>query len=110
MKNVFLAAISALALSSSFAAAHSIDQRRFNQAREIEQGREDGSITWREGHALRREQANIGRAEAAFRSDGRLTWAERQELRRLQSNADRHIAHEENDGWHRPWWLPRFGL
>jgi hypothetical protein len=44
-----------------------------------------------------------------MRADGRLSRDERQTLHKLQDNAQNDIVSEASDGWHRPWWLPRFG-
>ncbi len=109
MKNIALIAFAALAASSTLAAAHSNDARQAEQADYIDQGRDDGSITWREGIKLRREQAAVARLENHYRADGRLTRDEKRSLHQLQNQTQDHIAQEANDGWHRPWWLPRFG-
>ncbi len=86
-----------------------IEARYQRQLGEIEQGRQDGSITWTEGIRLRAEQRRIKEIEESYEADGRVTKAERSNLTALQNNARHDIVKESNDGWHRPWWLPRFG-
>lgn len=109
MNKILPIAFAALATSSTFALAHSTDARQAEQYRSIEQGRRDGSITWREGIKLRHEQAQIARVENHLKADGRYTRSERRAVHALQDEARRDIRREANDGWHRPWWLPRFG-
>ena len=104
-----LAAGSTMAASTSLALAHSNEARQSEQADWIEQGRRDGSITWSEGLRLRREQAQIEHTKNALAADGSLSRSDRQTVYRLQDNAQADISHEANDGWHRWWWLPRFG-
>jgi hypothetical protein len=113
MKTAF-AATGILVLSSVSAFAHTpthsqIEARQQRQLGEIEQGRQTGAITWREGLALRAEQKRIHALEESYERDGRLSPAERRNLTNLQNEARRDIVHEQNDGWHRAWWLPRFG-
>ena len=64
MKSAALIATLVLAASSGAALAHSNDVRQREQNAWIESGRNNGTITWREGKKLRREQAAIGRIEA----------------------------------------------
>jgi hypothetical protein len=109
MKNTALIAFAALAATSTLALAHSNDARQSEQRDWIQDGRNNGTITWREGIKLRREQANINRIEAQMRSDGRLSRDEKRTLHGLQDQAQNDIVRESNDGWRRPWWLPRFG-
>lgn len=109
MKSPIALAAAIVAISATGAFADRIDARRSNQLNQIEAGRASGSITWREGRKLRREQAQIARAESGMKSDGTLSRSERRELRDMQDGAQAHIAHEKHDGWHRLWWLPRFG-
>lgn len=109
MKSAALIATLVLAASSGAALAHSNDVRQREQNAWIESGRNNGTITWREGKKLRREQAAIGRIEADMKADGRFTRDERRTLHRLQDQAQYGIARESHDGWRRPWWLKRFG-
>lgn len=97
--------------ASAFAApSHSaIEAREQRQQSAIEEGRDSGTITWREGLKLRAEQRRIRQLEAAYEADGRLSKTERSILAAQQDQARNHIISEKNDGWHRPWWLPRFG-
>lgn len=87
--------------------AHSNEARLEEQAAEIEAGRQNGTITWREGRALRKEQAAIARAKETLEADGQLSRSEKRVLFKMQNEADEHIAAEATDGWHRAWWLPR---
>lgn len=109
MKTATLIAFAALTASSTLAVAANVDQRQSNQINRIESGRNNGTITWREGLKLRREQALIARTEAQFKADGHLSRDEKRALNQMQNNASNHIVRETNDGWHRAWWLPRFG-
>lgn len=109
MTKILPIAFAALAASSTLAFAHSNDVRQAQQYRWIEHGRQDGSITWREGIKLRREQAEIARIENELKADGRYTRFDKRAVHALQNKAQRDITREANDGWHRPWWLPRFG-
>jgi hypothetical protein len=102
-------ALVSAAAGSTGALAHSNEARQIEQAQDIEQGRRDGSITWREGHALRKDQREIAAVKAEFEEDGRLTRREKKILNNMQDSAESHIASEATDSWHRPWWLPRFG-
>ena len=45
------------------ASAHSNEARQDEQADAIEQGRREGSITWREGRQLRKDQREIARVK-----------------------------------------------
>jgi ferredoxin-NADP reductase len=110
MKTVALIAAGILAAASASAFAHSNDARQTEQWNIIEQGRNDGSITWREGLKLRRQQAEIARIEAEMKADGRLSRAEKRLLHRRQDQAQNNIVREASDGWQRPWWLRRFGF
>lgn len=110
MNKIVLIAAGILAATSASVFAHSNDARQAEQWNKIEQGRNDGSITWREGLKLRREQAEIARTEAEMKADGRLSRQEKHTLHRIQDQAQSNIVHEANDGWQRPWWLRRFGF
>lgn len=89
--------------------AGKIDDRREWQAERIEQGRNDGSITWTEGIKLRAEQRRITRKEAQLASDGYLSASDRRVINDMQNTATRNIKSESNDGWHRLFGLPRVG-
>lgn len=105
-----LAALMALtAASTTPASAHSNDFRQRQQDRLIEQGRQDGTITWREGLKLRRQQAAIARVEREMAADGHLSRHERRVLHGYQDEARDEIARQSSDGWRRPWWLKRLG-
>ena len=91
------------------ASAHSSDARLAEQAQSIEEGRRDGSITWREGRELRKDQREIAVVKAEFEADGHLSRSEKKILFKMQDAAEGHIESEANDNWHRARWLPRFG-
>jgi hypothetical protein len=110
MNNIALIAAGILAATSTIAAAHSNDARQAEQWNQIEQGRNNGSITWREGIKLRRQQAEVARIEAEMKADGRLSRNERRALHQVQDQTQNSISREANDGWQRPWWLRRFGF
>ncbi len=106
--------LSLIAASAGAAAAHEIskadiDAREQRQLGRIEQGRQDGSITWTEGLKLRAEQKFIERREQQMLADGKLSKAEKRELARLQDEAARHIKDEATDSQRRLSFLPRFG-
>jgi hypothetical protein len=101
--------LAALAATSTVALAHSNTARESEQARWIEDGRQDGTITWREGVKLRREQREIERIEAGMKADGRLSRDEHRTLHKLQDRSQDHIVREASDGWKRWRWLPRVG-
>ena len=90
------------------ALAHYNEARQDEQAQAIEQGRRDGSITWREGRQLRKDQREIAQVKDSLEADGRLTRDEKRVLYKMQDAAEDHIAVEATDSWHRAWWLPRF--
>lgn len=111
-KTPIIAAALLIASAASAIAAPShrqIDVRQDRQLSSIEQGRDTGDITWREGLKLRAEQRRIQALERAYSSDGRLSRTERSILAAQQDQARNHIVREKNDGWHRLWWMPRFG-
>ena len=113
MNQIVLIASGLLIASTAGAFAHetkaSIEAREQRQLGQIEQGRQDGSITWREGIELRKQQKAIAATEAEYFADGRLSKHEKHELKELQEEAAEHIKEEQTDGWRRPSWLPRFG-
>lgn len=110
MKTLATVTLVALAATASGAAAHTrVDARQAKQWDRIQNGRDNGTITWREGLKLRREQAQIARTEAQFKADGRLTHDEKRALNQLQNTANHNISRQASDGWYRAWWLPRFG-
>ena len=102
-------AIALIATSSASAFAGKVDDRREHQYYKIEQGRQDGTITWSEGLKLRKEQKQISKVEAILKSDGYLSKKDRRILNKLQNKAAYDIASEKSDRWHRVWWMPRFG-
>ena len=110
MNRIALIAAGILAATSATAFAHSNDARQAEQQNWIEQGRNNGSITWREGIKLRQQQAAVNRVEENMKSDGRFTRSEKRALHGLQDQTQNSIAREANDGWQRPWWLRRFGF
>lgn len=87
-----------------------VDARQANQARRIERGYHDGSLTPREAAGLAAQQRQIADYERRARADGHLDAYERHNLRVMQNHASRSIAHERHDfegrnaGFGRPWW------
>lgn len=111
-KLAILAASAAALIASTLAAsAHdNINRVQERQAERIEVGRHAGTITFREGIALRREQRRIAALEAKFlKSGGGLNNAERQVLHQLQQEARENIRAEKHDRQKRLGFLPRFG-
>jgi hypothetical protein len=106
-------ALATLVAVPAVAGAHGTNDRyndRYGyQSERIEHGRQNGSITWREGLKLRKEQRHIYHAQQRFYSDGYLSRYERLRLQSLRRSANRHIAYEAHDSWRRKWWLPRVG-
>ena len=109
MSKITLLAAGLLIASTAVASAHSNEARFEEQADVIEQGRQDGTITWREGIKLRKQQAVIAQRRAQLLEDGHLSKADRRELHALQNDAEETIIAEQNDSWRRLWWLPRVG-
>ena len=105
----FVIASAVLAATSATAFAHSNAARQTEINTIIEQGRDTGTITWREGRKLRKEQLEIDRVKADLESDGKLSKADQRILHRLQDQSEGHIVAEANDGWRRLRILPRFG-
>jgi hypothetical protein len=91
------------------ALAHSNDARLMEQAYAIEDGRRDGSITWREGRLLRKDQREVERVKTALEADGLLTRSDKRILYKMQDEAEARIQSEASDSRNRPSWLPRFG-
>jgi hypothetical protein len=102
-------ALAILATSSAAAFAGKVDDRREHQYYKIEQGRQDGSITWTEGLKLRGEQRKISKVESILKSDGYLSKKDRRILNKMQNKAAYQIESQSDDRWHRVWWMPRFG-
>jgi hypothetical protein len=102
-------AIALLATSSAAAFAGRVDDRREHQFYKIEEGRQDGSITWTEGLKLRGEQKKISKVESILKSDGYLSRKDRRILNKMQNKAAYDIGSQSNDRWQRVWWMPRFG-
>ena len=98
-------------LLATTAAAHAdgIQNRQTFQLGQIEQGRQDGSITWREGLRLRAEQQRITQVRNDLEVDGRLPKVNRRVLYRMQDEAAEHIEEARNNGRHRLNGLPRVG-
>ncbi len=113
IKSVLIAS-AVLVSSAAIASAHTpnraeLDARQQRQLGVIEQGRQSGDITWREGLQLRAQQKTIARTQAELASDGRLSKSDRRYLGSLQSDASQVIHSEANDRRRRWRWLPRFG-
>ncbi|MCB1528601.1 MAG: hypothetical protein KDJ45_12985 [Hyphomicrobiaceae bacterium] len=109
---LFIAAAAILATTTIAAQAHStrpIDREMDRQAASIEDGRQSGKITWREGRKLRSEQRKIYRARNRFLADGDLNGREYRRLRSMQKSAAWNIVNEKHDGWRRWKILPRVG-
>ncbi len=114
MKRTILA-IALVAAGASTANAYgsstrSIDAVQANEARRIEQGLRDGSLTRREAAGLQSEQRRIEQLESRAKADGRITRSEAEQISRAQQSASRHIYQERHDserrGWggFRRWW------
>jgi hypothetical protein len=110
MLRTALSAAALLVATSAMAQANSIEDRQLRQYGRIEEGRQDGSITWREGLQLRAEQKRIARLEQALENrHGRLTRRNWRYLHHLQNDASEHIEAEKDNNHYRPAWLPRVG-
>ncbi len=105
MKHTTLIGALALVLGLSGAApafAHTgherIDQRQERQARRIEHGIDNGSLTHREAKKLRKQQRRIRKLERKMRADGHLEKRERRTLQsRLDQASDRIYRLKHND-------------
>lgn len=114
MTKILMIASALLIGTTTFASAHTpkkaeIDARQQRQLGIIEQGRQSGDITWREGRQLRSQQKVIARTEQHLASDGYLSKSDRRHLTTLQRRAADSIQTESTDRRRRLWWLPRFG-
>ena len=98
-----------LMAGTSAAFAHSNEARQIEQRTAIEEGRQNGTITWREGRRLRKEQAEIMRVEAELKADGHLSTRDKRILHAMQNEAQGHILAEETDRQRRWRFLPRVG-
>lgn len=101
--------IGLLLATSAAANADGIQDRQTFQFGQIEQGRQDGSITWREGLRLRAEQKRISQVRSDLEVDGRLPTVNRRVLYRMQDEAAEHIEEARNNARHRLNGLPRVG-
>ena len=111
-KTTLFAATLLIASGASAMAAPSqrqIDARQNRQLNAIEEGRQTGQITWREGLKLRAQQHRIRSLERTYAADGHMSKTERSNLSALQDHARGSITREKHDRLHRLWWLPRFG-
>lgn len=104
-----IAATATLVVSTQIAAAGSIEDRQLRQYGRIEEGRQNGSITWTEGLRLRAEQKRISEMEEALEEDGGLSRKNRSLLQNLQDEASEHIEQARDNDHYRPSWLPRVG-
>jgi len=86
-----------------------VDRRQAVQARRIEQGVRNGSLTAEELAKLRAQQEAIEQLEDAYKGDGKLTLQERRDLHMKLNYASRCIFAEKHDaeGTQMPVW--RFG-
>jgi|SRR5450755_1117640 hypothetical protein len=101
---------SALAAMSITANANNLDERQTFQYGRIEEGRQDGSITWREGLRLRAEQRHIARLKDELEDGhGRLSRSNARAIRSLQNDASEDIEVAKENSHYRPSWLPRIG-
>ncbi len=82
----------------------SIAAERERQRTLVEQGRNDGSLTWYEKYTIGREQARIDALERDALADGRLSRDEYRSIRQAQDDAARSIHAERHDGQVRGWW------
>ena len=109
MNRMLALAAGLLMAGSTTALAHSNEARQIAQRSAIEEGRQNGSITWLEGRKLRKEQAEIMRVEAELKADGHLSARDKRILHAMQDEAEGHIIAEQTDGRRRWRLLPRVG-
>jgi hypothetical protein len=110
MLKTIVSAAGILFAVTATASANSIEDRQLRQYGRIEEGRQDGSITWREGLKLRSEQQRIKRIEEYLEDrHGRLSKSNRRYLNHLQNEASEGIESAKDNGHYRPSWLPRVG-
>ena len=108
LKTAFVAS-AMLMTTTAVATVDSIEDRQLYQYGQIEKGRQDGAITWREGLRLRAEQLHITRVKEAVQEDGLLTKRNRRLLRQLQNEAAEHIEEARYNDHYRVDGLPRVG-
>ena len=109
MRKISPALIGCLLVTTAAAYADGIQDRQTFQLGQIEQGRQDGSITWREGLRLRAEQQRISTVRRELEVDGRLPTVNRRVLYRMQDDAAEHIEEARYNARHRLNGLPRVG-
>ena len=109
MRKIAPVIIGLLLATSAVAYADGIQDRQTFQVGQIERGRQDGSITWREGLRLRAEQQRISQVRSDLEIDGRLPTVNRRVLYRMQDEAAEHIEEARSNGRHRLIGLPRVG-
>ena len=109
MQKISSAVIGFLLATTVAAYADGIQDRQTFQLGQIEQGRQDGSITWREGLRLRAEQRRISQVRSELEVDGRLPKVNRRVLYRMQDEAAEHIEVARQNARHRLNGLPRVG-
>lgn len=83
---------------------YEIDKRQARHHELIQEGRDTGTLTWREARRLTVEQVRIARMKTQFLADGHLDWNERQALRFAQDAANQHIFEARNNADRRRWW------
>jgi hypothetical protein len=110
MLKTIVSAAGILVAVTATASANGVEDRQLHQYGRIEEGRQDGSITWREGLKLRSEQQRIKRIEEYLEDRrGRLSKSSQRYLNHLQNEASEDIEAAKDNGHYRPSWLPRVG-
>ena len=104
--------IASVMIATTSASAHStapIDRTQAWQLRQIQDGRDNGSLTRREYTALMAEQARIAEMERLAKRNG-VTGYEFRMIRRAQRDAANHILNETTDRQVNIWrrWKTRY--
>lgn len=92
----------AVSLVPAFAVAHDstprIDERQDNQAARIQDGVENGELTYRESRRLVRGQARVNRLERrALADNGTVGAIERLRIEKAQDRQSRRIRRQKHD-------------
>jgi hypothetical protein len=109
MRKIAPVVLGLLLATTAVAYADGIQDRQTFQFGQIEQGRQDGSITWREGLRLRAEQQRITQVRRDLEVNGRLPAVNRRVLYRMQDEAAEQIEEARSNGRQRLNGLPRVG-
>ncbi len=100
-KKMLLAALAVVMTAPALADTPRYDARQANQRERIENGVENGQLTWRETRRLAAGQVHLNRVEQRAKADGVVTARERAHLQHEANQQSRRIHRQKHDGQHR---------